>query len=54
MAVVAPITGPTVGYRLDDTYDDYPYETSWWLQRATTGAVGVAFGFKEVNGLVIC
>jgi hypothetical protein len=28
---VRPSTGPTVDYRLDVEYDDYPHETSWLL-----------------------
>jgi hypothetical protein len=28
-------TGPAVDYRLDVAYDDYPYETSWSLQRVS-------------------
>jgi hypothetical protein len=45
--VVGRSTGPTVDYRLDVAYDDYPYETSWSLQSLTTDAVATAFGFSE-------
>ena len=49
--VVGRNVGPAVDYRLDVTYDDYPYETSWSLQSLTTGAVVAASGFGEVTGL---
>lgn len=38
-----------VDYRLDVTYDEYPYETSWSLQSLTTGAVVAESGFDEVS-----
>ena len=42
--------GPVVvDYRLDVTYDNYAYETSWSLQSLTTGAVVAASGFDEVT-----
>jgi hypothetical protein len=52
--LVGASTGPTVGYWLDNANDNYPYESSWWLQRPTSGAVGATFGSNEVGGLVIC
>jgi hypothetical protein len=48
--MVRPSTGPTVDYRLDVAYDDYPYETSWSLERLTITVVDAAFGFNEVTG----
>jgi trypsin len=41
----------SVDYRLDVTYDDLPYETSWSLRSLTTGAVVAASGFGEVTEL---
>jgi trypsin len=38
-----------VDYRLDVTYDEYPYETSWSLQSRTTNAVVAASDFYEVT-----
>jgi hypothetical protein len=49
--VVIRSTGPTVDYRLDVAYDDYPYETSWSLQSLATCAVVAASGFNEVTEL---
>jgi hypothetical protein len=46
--VVGRSTGPTVDYRLDIAYDDYPYLMCWSLQSLTTGAVVAASGFNEV------
>jgi hypothetical protein len=43
--VVGRSTGPTVDYRLDIAYDDYPHETSWSLQSLTTSAVAAASVF---------
>jgi hypothetical protein len=49
--VVDVSTAPTVDYRLDVAYDDYPEETSWSLQSLTTGTVVAASGFNEVTEL---
>jgi hypothetical protein len=43
--VIGRSNGPTVNYRLDVAYDDYPYETSWSLQSLATGAVVATSGF---------
>jgi hypothetical protein len=50
--VIGRSNGPTVNYRLDVAYDDYPYETSWSLQSLATGAVVATSGFNEVTELV--
>jgi trypsin len=47
--VVGLNTNPGLDYRLDVTYDEYPYETSWSLQSRTTGAVVATAGFDEVT-----
>jgi hypothetical protein len=49
--VTGHITGPTIDYRLDFMYDEYPYETSWQRKSLTTGAVVAASGFDEVTEL---
>lgn len=46
--VVGLSSGPSVAYRLDVTYDDYPYETSWSLKSRATGKVVASSGFDEV------
>jgi hypothetical protein len=53
--VVGRSTGPTVDYRLDVAYDDYPYETSWSLQSLATGGVVAASGaLTKWPSCVIC
>jgi lysophospholipase L1-like esterase len=38
-----------VEYRVDVTYDDYPWETRWLLKQVSTGTILVDYNFDEVN-----
>jgi hypothetical protein len=49
--VIGRITGPSIDYRLDIVYDEYPYEKSWLRESLTTDAVVAESGFDEVTEL---
>jgi hypothetical protein len=44
-------SGTVQADRLDIAYNDYPYKTSWSLQRLVTGTFVAAYGFDGVTEL---